>query len=50
MYLKYGAEDGFRDDCVMTLAIALYYALQIPSRIPSLGSARKAMSNSITGY
>ena len=50
IYLKYGAEDGFKDDCVVNLAIGLYYALQIPSRMPSLGSARQSMSHSKTGY
>jgi hypothetical protein len=29
VYLKYGAEDGFKDDCVMALAISLHYAKQI---------------------
>ena len=45
-----GADDGKRDDCVIALAIALYYAHQLPSAMPQLGSGRQFMSRSRTGY
>jgi len=45
-----GADEGKRDDCVMALAIALHYAHQLPGIMPSLGSARQAMSRTRTGY
>jgi hypothetical protein len=45
-----GADDGKRDDCVIALAISLYYAHQLPSAMPQLGSGRQFMSRSRTGY
>jgi hypothetical protein len=45
-----GADEGKKDDCVMALAIAVHYALQIKSQVSTLGSARQAMSRTITGY
>jgi len=45
-----GADEGKRDDCVMALAIAIHYAHSLPSLMPTLGSARAAMSRSRTGY
>jgi len=45
-----GAEEGRRDDCVIALAIAGYYASQLPGHMPQLGSSRQSMSRSITGY
>lgn len=32
VYIKYGAEEGHRDDCVMALAIAVHYCHTLPAR------------------
>lgn len=45
-----GAEEGKRDDCVIGLGIAVHYCHQLPSSMPSLGSARQFMSHTRTGY
>lgn len=48
---KMGAEDGFRDDCVMALAIALHYAHQLPSSIRTItNNQTHFQGNSRTGY
>lgn len=49
-HAELGADEGKRDDCVMALGIAVHYAHQIKSMIPTLGSARRFMSQSRTGY
>jgi hypothetical protein len=45
-----GADEGKRDDCCMALAIAVYYAHQLPGQMSTLGSARHSMPRSRTGY
>jgi hypothetical protein len=50
VYLRYGAEEGFRDDCVLCLAIGVYYGQQIPTRTFTPGIMRQSNSHSITGY
>lgn len=50
-HISTGAEDGFRDDCVMALAIAVWYAHQIPIFNARREIARpNFMSQSRTGY
>jgi hypothetical protein len=49
-HVKMGADSGKRDDCVMALAIAVYYAHQLPGVTQSLGAGRPARRSSVTGY
>jgi hypothetical protein len=50
-YLKTGAEDGFFDDCVMALAIAVWYAHQQPAFKRTQEVARPTfMSSTRSGY
>ena len=45
-----GADEGKRDDCVIALAISVYYAAQLPGLTMTVGSAHRTMSRSRTGY
>lgn len=49
-HAELGADEGKRDDCVMSLAIALHYAHQIRSQAPSLGMERPFVPTTRTGY
>lgn len=49
-HAELGADEGKRDDCVIALAIAVHYAHQIRSAMPTLGSDRPFISQSRTGY
>jgi hypothetical protein len=50
-HIQTGAEEGFRDDCVMALAISVWYAHQLNPVRPSAEVPRQSfMSGSRSGY
>ena len=49
-HLTMGADRGKRDDCVMALAIALYYARQLPSQSSGLQMPTQPRVQTRTGY
>lgn len=50
-YLKMGAEEGFFDDCVMALSIAVWYAQQVPAFIRRHQEvSRPFMASTRSGY
>jgi hypothetical protein len=49
-HVEMGAEDGWRDDCTMALAIAVHYAHQLPAMQSSYTMERNFTPSSKTGY
>lgn len=49
-YVEMGAEEGFRDDCVMALAVAVHYAHQIPAQRFGSIPEQTFSPNTKTGY
>jgi hypothetical protein len=49
-HAQMGADQGKRDDCVMALAIANYYARQLPSNVRTLSMGQPHRSQTRTGY